>query len=483
MYSIIPQPHKLNLSDVLVSMPATVATGAFPDAAKTIVDYARRTHDINFEPVVDSSVDSASVGITFVEESGIPTEGYRLNITESGVTAYASDKRGSQNAAVTLIQLMKSCKDGFTLPLGTIEDAPECSWRGVMIDLARDFHELHVLYEYVDMCRFFKIKYLQLHFTDDQSYTLPSRAFPALSTEGRHYTEEELRGLIEYANSRGIEIVPELDVPGHTVSFANEYGDLFGRDGVICLSDESIAGMKTLFEELCDLFSESSHIHIGGDEAAIEKWTECEKCREAFRARGVDVDGMEPHALAEIMYATFIKEMCETVLAKGKTPVVWEGFAEEVNHIIPREAIIMSWENFYQTTPSLQAAGFRLVNCSWNPMYVVTPHTHWSPEQVWNWSVYKWIPVHPNSPYLNIGVELEPTNQVEGGQLLAWGDQIVKEFEDISEGVRVEQGLIEERTPALSEGTWHRQKPTDWENFSSRMADVNALYAKFRANK
>ncbi len=479
MYPVIPLPHMFDLTDKIACFSSTVApvlSAAMSDAVRTLTDYARRTHGIVFTDAVHGAV-------TFSHDPTLPAEGYRIDITEQSVTVSAPDGLGAQNAAVTLLQLLRPCRDGFSLPVGQIQDAPACSWRGVMIDLARDFHELPVLYEYVDMCRFYKIKYLHLHFTDDQSYTLPSRLFPNLSTPGRCYTEEGLRALMGYAQARGVQIIPEIDVPGHSTSFADAYGDIFGTDGIICLSDESMAGMKALFSELCDLFSDSEYIHIGGDEAAIEKWTRCEKCRAAFAARGVDVDGMDTHALAESMYATFIREMCEAVLSAGKTPVVWEGFAAEVNHLIPREAVIMSWENYYQTTPSLQAAGFRLVNCSWNPMYVVTPVVYWKPEEVYDWSVYKWKPVHPGSPYLGVGLEIDPTDQVEGGQLLAWGDHVMKNYPRVEEGVREEQRLIEERTPALSEGTWHRVKPTDFAEFSARVQVVSTLYETFRLNK
>ncbi len=471
---IVPLPHTYAFTDTAVTLPATVSVGDYADAADTLCDFARRIHGITLTAAEDAA-------IRFVTDATLEPEGYRITVTSEGATLTAADSLGAQNAAVTLLQMLEPAEDGaVTLPVGKIQDAPACSWRGMMIDLARDWHELPLLYEYVDLCRFYKIKYLHLHFTDDQSYTLPSRAYPLLSTPGRAYTEEELKGLIAYANVRGVELIPEIDVPGHSTSFAGAYGDIFGTDGIICLSDQSIAGMKTLFTELCELFADSAYIHIGGDEAAIEKWTTCERCLASFRAHGVDVDMPDRHALAEIMYATFVQQMCLAVLACGKTPVVWEGFAAEVNHLIPREAVIMSWENFYQTTPSLQAAGFRLVNCSWNPMYVVTPVVAWPPREVFEWSVYRWKPVHPGSPYINSCLELEPTAQVEGGQLLAWGDHIMKNFPDVSEGTRAEFNLIAERTPALAEGTWHRVKPTDWEEFAARSKAVDRLYQALR---
>ena len=483
MTRLIPAPRKTTMADARVTVaPRYTAEAVFADAAATLAEYARRTHGVTLTEGLTEG------GITFTTDPSLPAEGYTLAVTAEGATVKAADPEGAQHAAVTLIQLMEREGDGLTLPEGTLEDAPQCTWRTVMIDLARDWHELPVLYEYVDMCCFYKVRYLHLHFTDDQSYTLPSKAFPNLSTEGRHYTEEELRGLIAYAKSRGVQIIPEIDVPGHTSSFSAAYGDVFGRDGIICLSEESMEAMSILFRELCELFSDSDYIHMGGDEAFIDRWTTCDKCLNAFRQSGVDVDKYlegekTRHDLAEIMYATFIKRICEVILACGKTPVVWEGFHESTNHMIPREAVIISWENYYQPTPQLLKGGFRLVNGSWAPMYVVTPKRYWTPEEVYNWSVYTWQPVHPGSPYHGKTLTIEPTEQVEGGQLLAWGDWIMGSFPNLAEGVREEQRLVEERVPCLTENVWNRVKPTDWAEFSGRMAQVAELYEAFRNHK
>jgi hexosaminidase len=285
-----------------------------------------------------------------------------------------------------------------------------------------------------------------------------------------------------------VELIPEIDVPGHTTSFAAAYGEIFGTDGIICLSEESMAGMATLFRELCELFSDSEYIHLGGDEAAIAKWITCDKCLNAFKNRGVDVDTYlaseeGKRELTELMYATFIKDICEVILDCGKTPVVWEGFHKSMNHLIPKQSVIVSWENFYQTAPELLEAGFRVVNGAWKPMYVVTPVVYWSPEEVYNWNIYTWGAVHPGSPYNQNPLHIDPTMQVEGGQLLAWGDQIVVKYPVVAEGVREEQRLIEERTPCLSENVWNRVKPTDWSEFSGRAAQVAELYEAFRSNQ
>lgn len=483
MLPILPTPRSVTETGRILTFPATHYTELPPMSAYTLSAFASRTHDVQFTynkaPSLREEIDPH-----------MPEEAYILTASPEGVVITAATVVGVLNAISTLIQIMEKGEDSqhFTVPECRIEDAPSCSWRGVMIDLARNFHDIPMLYEYVDMCRFFKIRYLHLHFTDDQSYTLPSLCFPKLSTPDRSYTEHDIRALVTHAQKRGVCIIPEIDVPGHCTSFAEAYGDIFGRDGIICQNEVSMTCMEALFRELCALFDTSPYIHIGGDEAAITKWTTCEKCLAAYRAQGVDVDGIlsKPNGqeeLAQIMYATFVARMAKAVLSCGKTPVVWEGFGAQVNHLIPPETVVMSWENYYQVTPSLQKAGFRLLNCSWSPMYIVAPDVHWSLEEVYRWNVYTWHPVHGGSPYIKTGLTIPPTEQVEGGQLLAWGDRIPTACPSVEEGVRVEQNLVEERVPALAENTWNREKVLDFPTFQAQYQRVMQTYRRFCGRK
>ena len=231
--SVIPAPHTSRMTGRRLTMPATVSleTPEAASAADTLVSYAKRTHGVYF------TVQPMAGAVGFARDAAMPSEAYRITLGDS-VTVTAAGGAGWQNGVSTLIQLMEKAEDAahLTLPEGEIDDAPGCSWRGLMVDLARDFHEIPVLLEYVDLCRFYKIRTLHLHFTDDQSYTLPSRAFPRLSTPGRSYTEEEIRELVAYAARRDVLLMPEIDVPGHCASFAQGYGDVFGTDGIICQS-------------------------------------------------------------------------------------------------------------------------------------------------------------------------------------------------------------------------------------------------------
>ena len=476
MLPVVPYPQRVVDGGRTVTLPATISDEMYPHASASMREYARRTHGIELTVAKDAA-------IRFAYSVVLPDEVYTLKIDESGALITASSCPGAQNAVATLLQLMRREGDGFTAPACTIFDYPECSWRGISVDLARGWHDIGVLYEYVDLCYFFKIKSLQLHFTDDQSFTLPSSVLPKLSTPGRHYTVEELKGLIAYADSRDVKLIPEIDAPGHCTPFIEQYPEIFGRDGVIHHTEKSIKALEALYAELCELFSSSDYVHIGGDEAAVENWLKCPSTLDTYRAAGMNVDAMEPAQLKQIIYAIFVARMCNAVTACGKTPVVWEGFGPMFNHLIPRNVVVMSWENYYQTTPDLLKAGFRVVNCSWRPMYVVAPAALRPIREVYDWDVYSWTPVHPHSPYIESGLKVEPTLQIEGGQLLAWGDFIMKKFKNVEIGVRYEQERVEERTPMLSENTWHRTKVSDYDEVMGRYRTVYDLYRTLKETK
>ena len=379
----------------------------------------------------------------------------------------AADEQGMQYALATLGQLISVQDRRVILPFCEIRDLPDCEHRCVMIDLARNWHPFDYLLSYVDLCWFYKISRLHLHFTDDQSYTLPSAIYPHLTTKGRSYSTEDIAYLNKYAAERGISLIPEIDVPGHCTQFCLAYPEIFGTDNIIPQTKEAMEAMQALFGELCDMFPNAEYIHVGGDEAAIEKWTANSACRAYATECGIDFDCADKRYLAERMLANFVQKMADVVMAKGKKAMAWEGFAPEVNEFVSKDIIIHSWENYYQTTPQLLKGGFRIINSSWCPMYVVTPAAYWPQKQVFDWSVYRWTPVHPESPYLGVTAEIPANANVLGGQLLAWGDTIPTNFRTVAEGIAEERRLVAERMAALSENTWNREKVRGYDEFSA----------------
>lgn len=385
--------------------------------------------------------------------------GYRLEINTVGAAVFASDISSVNKAFATLFQILNadpSNSGNMILPLLNISDAPDSSYRGMMVDLARYWHPFDFLLAYVDMCWYYKLSALQLHFTDDQSYTLPGKLYPNLSTSGRSYSFEEIKRLNKYAAARGIELIPEIDVPGHNTGFAVGYPELFGTNGIICQHADSIEAVANIFREVCDLFPDSKHIHIGGDEANLKNWLNCPRCMEYARSIGIDTEKSTGEEICDKLYVNFIGRMVDAVKSKGRIPIVWEGFPKHMNDFVKRDIVVMSWENYYQVTPDLLEAGFEIINCSWNPMYIVAPDVKWTPEEISDWSIFTWRPVHPGSPYIGKTYTCEPTDQVLGGQLLAWGDRVISLYEgNETEGARVELKLLLERIPYLAQNTWN----------------------------
>ncbi len=472
---LIPTPKKITCNDSkIVYRPIITGNNDYHHAIHAFCTYA------------------AALGIAFtVEERGdlqiitdpsLSSGFYRLTVECRGITITASDSLGVHHAFASILQAMEPAEEAeagaFSLPICDITDGPDSSYRGMMVDLARGWHDFPYLLSYVDMCYFYKVNYLQLHFTDDQSYTLPSHRFPALSTEGRHYTEQQIATLVSYANERGVSLIPEIDVPGHCAAFQSAYPEIFGQSGILCLHPDSIQAMQELFGELCDMFPHSQYIHIGGDEAKLENWLSCERCLAYARSVGIDTDQEDRRLLTEQMYAHFISTMADAVFAKGRHPIVWEGFSKEISDRISKKIIVMSWENYYMLTPELLQAGYTIINCAWRPMYIVTGAISWSPEEVFRWSIYYWNAVHPQSPYKDTGIQVEPCHQILGGQLLAWGDTITTAFPSVAHGVCEERNLLRDRLPCLAENTWNVEKRYDFEQLAPTIQKLSLRLQK-----
>lgn len=469
--NIIPTPKKVTyVSDETQRIeltPSICKQEAFADAIDVFTSYMKEMYQTDLAVTTD-----ATICLEKVKE--MKPEAYRITVCKTGITVCAGEKVGMNHAFATLLQMLQVRDGKLLVPEMVIEDAPDAKYRGMMIDLARSWHPFRYLLAYVDMCYFYKVAVLQLHFTDDEGYTLPSALYPELSTKGKSYTKEEIEELVAYAEARGVQLMPEIDVPGHCRSFQEAYGEVFGTSGVICQHAESIEAMKALFRELCDMFPYSKYIHLGGDEAYTKiEWTRCPQCLEYAKHLGIDIEMEDKEMLAQLLYANFITEMANACFEKGRQPIVWEGFAKEVNDKISKDIWVMSWENFYQTTPDLLEGGFQIINCSWDPMYVVEPKAMWTQEELYQWSIYQWKAIHPESPYLNKEYRAPKDAPILGGQLLAWGDHIVKDFEPVIGGIEEERQHLLERLPMLAENTWNVEKQIAYSDLKEKVSVLN----------
>ena len=414
----------------------------------------------------------------------LSTGEYRLEIgeNEGKILIKAGDNEGVSYAFSTLLQLIEIRDSKLFIQKGVVCDKPECKWRGLLIDCARCRHSLELMKKYVDLCRFYKIKYLHIHFTDDENFTLPSKAFPKITTPENCYSYEEIAEIDRYAYENGVSIIPELDTPGHSTSMLKAYPEVFGVEGIIRFTEDAIEATKILYRELCELFPHSEYIHLGGDESRLGWWL-TDECFEYGEKIGISVNdeapGMTPNEYVMLRFlAYFIKEMANTVTECGKKPAVWEGFNKETNHMIPKNVTVMVFDSSYQLAPSLAESGFEVINCAWFPLYVVIPYWIYTQKNCFDWDVYSFGTINENSPYKNGYMKCDPIPGIRGGQLCSWGDGLKCEYKDPEEGLAKELSEICKRLPAVAENTWNRDKRINYETFLVAMEDLSKKVEK-----
>ncbi|MBR6768564.1 MAG: family 20 glycosylhydrolase [Clostridia bacterium] len=451
LINLLPVPKSLSVEGetqnyVIYEIRPAIFTAeeSFATYLNTFIDYAAKLNGVTLA--------KEEGGITLVKNTALAAGEYQITCERPGIFLSASDNDGITYALATLHQILTMQNGKLIVPSYTITDKPDTSYRALMVDLARKWHTVDQVKDYIELCYLYKIKFIHLHFTDKESYTLPSDVLPKLSTKNRSYTKEEIADINKFALERNVEIIPEIDLPGHAQPFSSAYPTKFMHkaesgqscDGnVICIGKHGVMNdLKKLFSELIDMFPNSRYIHVGGDEAKHDTCNNCKDCKAFMEANGL--------SSTKALYTRFVKDITDMILAMGKTPVVWEGFPKEGAETISRDIVVTAWESLYHLPNDLIAEGFTVTNSSWLPLYIVPP-THsgvaggrWQPEDILRWNPYTWRNWWSASAAYQKPIVVKPTEQVIGGTLCAWECTY---NEDITP---VKENLI-----ALSERLWN----------------------------
>ena len=377
------------------------------------------------------SLKNGDDGIKVCYDDFLSENEYRIE----GNTVYASDVEGARYGLATMLQLMEKEDTGFLLRNVSVSQKPEKEFRAFMSDLGRQWHPFETLLGYVDLCYLNKIKYLQLHFTDNSLWTLKIDAFPKLGKKESSYTKKEIEYLVEYAHEAGVELIPEFEGIGHSKALIETYPEFFGNeyqdeiediqavtgidkgkvDNIMCIGKPDIfINIQKMLTEIAEIFKYSKYIHVGCDEAKHENWAKCKHCAKYMQDNNI--------ATTKELYSHFVKKIVDICLEIGKTPIVWEGFPKEGTENISRECVVVAWESYYQLAPELLEAGFKIINASWKPMYIVQPHRK---DKLWSvtgedWNVCKWMNFHEKSPASKTPIVVENSEKVLGGMLCQW---------------------------------------------------------------
>ena len=297
-------------------------------------------------------------------------EGYVLDVTTSKVTVTAASPQGLFYGLATFMQLLPAeiessevIRGEWSLPTTHIEDTPRFPYRGFMLDVARHFTSVEGLKKHIDILSMFKINRLHLHLTDHQGWRIEIKKYPKLTEVGAtrideygqtysgFYTQEQMREIVAYAAERFITIIPEVDVPGHSLAAVASYPNLsctgnqyqvMSRWGffpvVFCPGKEDMfTFLDDVFSELATIFP-SEYFHIGGDECPKQVWETCPKCQQRIRQEGLRAD--KEHT-AEQRLQSYAISRCEKMLKKyGKKLIGWD---EILQGGLAPEATVMSW--------------------------------------------------------------------------------------------------------------------------------------------
>ncbi len=275
-------------------------------------------------------------------------ESYTLEIVTSGAKLHAANPLGALRGLQTFLQLVNITPEGFAAPAVTIQDQPRFPWRGLMIDSGRHFIPLDVIRRNLDGMEAVKMNVFHWHLSDDQGFRVESHKDPKLheqGSDGFFYTQAEIRDVIAYARDRGIRVVPEFDMPGHSAAWFVAHPEIASGSGPYqiqrkwgvfdCAMDptneKTYKLLNEVIGEMSRLFADQ-FFHIGGDEVNGKEWDANPKIQEFKKSHNLKDNAA--------LQAYFSSRLQELVVKQGKTPVGWD---EILVPGVPKSIVIQSW--------------------------------------------------------------------------------------------------------------------------------------------
>ena len=352
------------LVPALFSAPMPLPWKSVPAAGHLVIDssFAIEVHGFT-DPRMDSAVRRFTARLT--RQTGIPINGgksalvietaasgsyesYQLDISPAKAVLAASTVEGALHGLETFAQLISPGAEGFEAAAVHIEDHPRFSWRGLMIDCSRHWIPLEVIERNLDAMAAVKLNVLHWHLSDDQGFRVESQRFPRLQqlgSDGHFYTQDEIRHIIAYARDRGIRVVPEFDMPGHTTSWFVGYPELASAPGPYAIErswgifqptmdpsrEETYKFLDNFLGEMAALFPDP-YFHIGGDEVDPTQWKQSASIQ-AFASA-------QKFKTPDDLQAYFIHRVQVILKKYGKTMVGWD---EVLHPDLESDAVIQSW--------------------------------------------------------------------------------------------------------------------------------------------
>ena len=300
-----------------------------------------------------------------VDPSITHKEGYKLNVTADAVTLTGATEAGVFYGCQTIHKALPITegKALASLPAGEVNDFPQYSYRGFMIDVGRHFFPKEYLKELIDVMALHNINYFHWHLTEDQGWRIEIKKYPKLTSVGSirtegdgslyggFYTQEQIKEIVDYAAKRYITVIPEIDLPGHMMAAISAYpylsckGEQWSLRTVWGVEDIVMCpGKEDMFRFLDDIFSEivplfpGKYFHIGGDECPKTSWKNCPACQKRIQTEGLQAEGK--HSAEERLQSYVIKRIEKMLEKRGRKIIGWDEILEGG---LSENATVMSW--------------------------------------------------------------------------------------------------------------------------------------------
>ena len=509
MPALIPLPLSVKKGIGIFELKPTcvIEVSLESNEAKRVADFLSKKLAIatGYPLPVRQSLKSSrkNLALTLVNDTSLGNEGYRLNVTTTNVSVEANKPAGLFYGVQTLLQLLpKEIENAtavnnmqWTIPAITITDKPRFGWRGLMLDVSRHFFTVSEVKDFIDNMVRYKYNLLHLHLTDDQGWRLQIKALPKLTEVGAwrpkregkwgnvpavadpaepriyggFYTPEDIKELVQYAGNRFVNILPEIDVPGHSTAAIAAYPELsctpgssrpnagekmmqwFGGgrfsalvDNNLCPARESVYGfLDTVFTEVAQLFP-FEYIHIGGDEAAKNIWENTDTIKSMM-----DRDSIET---LEGVQSYFIKRVQRIVESKGKKAIGWDEILEGG---LDTAATVMSWRGMKGGIAAAKK-NHKVVMAPSDFVYLDLMQG----DKITETYVYSSVRLSKTYQFDPVPPGVNPA-LILGGQGNLWTEQIPQ--------VRALQYMLWPRALAVAECVWSSKESKNYNNFTDRV--------------
>ncbi len=505
-YRVIPLPKSIqtDTTKVFTLQPGmTIAYDASnPEIARTaqmLCQWVEQQTGLRLQLAPSAKKTAVRLAVSTAKKgvSTSPADSYSLTVGKAGITITAAEPIGIFRGVQTLRKSLPSAGGPVELPFVTIADEPRFSYRGVHLDCARHYFPVAVVKQYLDLLALHGCNQLHWHITDDQGWRFEVKALPDLAAKGSirqqtvigrntglydgqpyggYYTQDECREIVRYAAERYINVIPEIDLPGHMQAALHVYPNLGCTGGpypvwqVWGVSEDVLCGgnpdvltfIKTVLGELCDVFP-SQLIHIGGDECPKVRWKNCPKCQAKIRELQLKDDGK--HSLENQLQSYINHEVEKFLTSRGRNLIGWD---ETLEGGLTEGAVVMSWRG---VNGGIEAARqhHRVIMAPTDYCYI----DYYQLKDTWNQplGIGGYVPaskVYSFEPLVPGKLTEEEQQYILGPQVNLWTEYIAAPEHLFF--------MLLPRLDAISEVQWCQPGQKDFDDFKRRLPRMMRLY-------